>query len=158
MVRHLRVGYKTQYCKKKENFIEWEVSLEFWAFLFCITHTHWLCYSHWHRSFSAWCSAFLKFLKIILCVQVLPACMSALSTCLVPSKARRRHWIPWTWSYRWLQPPCCCWESTPGSLEEWCVFLTLSPWCSAFKLNVGNGCIDQLKVLSEDLGSDPSSV
>lgn len=43
--------------------------------------------------------------------------------CLVTREARRGHWIPWDWSYRWLWAamPCGCWESKSGFLEGQCL-------------------------------------
>lgn len=36
-------------------------------------------------------------------MSVLPVCMTMASyLCLVPKEVRRRHQIPWNWSYRWL--------------------------------------------------------
>jgi hypothetical protein len=34
---------------------------------------------------------------------VLPVCIDACHACLVPTEGRRRHQIPWNWSYRQLQ-------------------------------------------------------
>lgn len=37
-----------------------------------------------------------------MCLRVLLACMSLSYVCLVPSEARRGHWIPWNRSSKWL--------------------------------------------------------
>ena len=34
--------------------------------------------------------------------------------CLVPTEARRQHWVFWNWNYRWLW----CWKPNLGPLEE----------------------------------------
>lgn len=38
----------------------------------------------------------------LMCMGILPACMSVDHVIEVFHEARRRHWIPWCWSYRWL--------------------------------------------------------
>jgi len=60
---------------------------------------------------------------------VLPASMSvyhmccALHACLMPTTARRRHPMPWTWSYS-CQPSRRYWELGFGLLEEHQVLFT----------------------------------
>lgn len=37
-----------------------------------------------------------------MCMGILPACMSVDRVTAVFHETRRRHWIPWSWSYRWM--------------------------------------------------------
>jgi hypothetical protein len=46
--------------------------------------------------------------------------------CLVPSEARRGHWIPWIWSYS-FELPRWCWELNPGPLEEQPLLFLIAP-------------------------------
>lgn len=34
---------------------------------------------------------------------VISTCMSVYHMCLVPTAVRRKDWIPWNWSYKYLQ-------------------------------------------------------
>jgi hypothetical protein len=58
-----------------------------------------------------------------MCLSVLSACMSVydMCACHVQKKdmeSRRRHWIPWSWSYRQLWGLMWVLESNPGPLED----------------------------------------
>lgn len=53
-----------------------------------------------------------------MCVKILPAGISVYCLCAVPMEDRRKCRIPWDWSYRSCEPPCVCWDSKPGSVEE----------------------------------------
>ena len=41
--------------------------------------------------------------KCSLCSGLLFVCASMYSVHAVPSEVRRGHWIPWIWTYKWLQ-------------------------------------------------------
>lgn len=53
-----------------------------------------------------------------MCVKILPAGISVYCLYAVPMEDRRKCRIPWDWSYRSCEPPCVCWDSKPGSVEE----------------------------------------
>lgn len=49
-----------------------------------------------------------------MCMMILPACISVYCVGAVPMEDRRKCRIPWDWSFRWLAPPCGCWDPTAG--------------------------------------------
>lgn len=78
-----------------------------WAHSFLSSPLFWPC---WHLF------VFIILFYMCRCFACVYDC--AWPTCLVPSKARRVHWIPWNWRYRQFQLPCGCWDWKLGPLEE----------------------------------------
>lgn len=57
---------------------------------------------------------------------------------LVCAEARRRYWLSWSWTYRWLWAPWSgCWDLNPGALQEQQVCLTTEPPLQLLKFPLG---------------------
>lgn len=54
-------------------------------------------------------------------------CMYLHHLCVYPTEVRRRHHIPWDWSYGYLSAACRSWEPNLGSLLQQQVLLTTEP-------------------------------
>jgi hypothetical protein len=59
-------------------------------------------------------------------MSILFACTYAQYVSAVPKEARRRYWIPWKWSYRWLWAPV--WMLGPKLRSSASAFGTLNLW------------------------------
>lgn len=81
-------------------------------------------------------SLFFKFTFFCVCVGVLLACICAPCVCLILGWSEYSVLSPGTRAG--YEPPCMCWESNLGSLEEWPVLFITEPSPQFLRLHIFN--------------------
>lgn len=77
--------------------------------------------------------SFFSFINILfyyfMYISILPACVCILPVCFLSMEARRRLWVPWDWSYRWLQAILWVLKTEPSSSAK--ATKTLNLWAKS---------------------------